>query len=213
MREKLTYVGDFGLKFNEAHNPLIVDNEYTWTDTGKIFFSERNIQFINKLFQDVMIKVYKINVGPQQEFFILEIMHEIFHHYMDMRYLKGTHSVMAALNRNKVKGYEYDPEKKAIDPINIKFDKQQKENTIHRLNKLVIKEMVDVARENIKNFLGYHKRYNEPVHVKKRFTNFAYLPQDYNFNVARKDALVNLKRVKPRMYNDNIPFRSLVPKN
>jgi len=214
---------------DDTKAPSVVHwNDYNYTDTAKLVFANENVRFVNKVFKEIMLKYYNVNVGLQNEHFILEWLHESYYKLLDHNYHKIHTSKNAMIGKSRVRGYEYnyyqDKQRGIFQPLStynegrirqkmkdiIDGNKKRvivgntnKKDLVQIINRMALQEMVRVAKYKIDGWLNYQKMYNLHVSSIVPITSINRKPETEGFNTERKDSIPNGPiRMRPIM---NLP--------
>lgn len=186
-------------------------NDYTYTDSARLVFNKKNVDLVNRAFQEIMKRRYNVNVGKQNELFILEWLHEAYYKTLDENFHRIHSLKNSEIMRNRVRGYEYDyyeDKKRNILPndegrirreirdiINQRRPNirgyERNEDFVKKINSIALNEMIRVAKYKIDGWRNYQKMYNlHPIDVVP-ITSFTIRPESEGLNSERKDSVPN----------------------
>jgi hypothetical protein len=195
------------------------DNSYTHSRFQKIYYSQKNKDFINLSLQKMILEKLNIKISNQNDRFLEERMHEAFHFIFEIHYQEKNVKSSNFLLKFAREGYEFNPddnEKRGI--INkSRYNKEYRnygKNKINnslsdmellkKINDECLRDLYELVSEKILSWKYYNKDYNRTVYEKLYPTTFKDRPEDTGINAQRKPANANLFRVKPDMYKNNI---------
>lgn len=192
--------------------PRTFQSDYTTFKTAKLIFNKKNVDHVNEMLRQAVLKKYNINIGLQQPVFIEEWLHEAYYNRLEENRLLIYNNQNSIINLNKIGEYEYDyfkDENRLI--INSKDDqgriKQNMRNIIKKnakglnqqinlktltnvvedVNARALKLMLDVVDWRLGAYLNYQKMYNlRPIDI-VAVTGWNRRPQTESDNSERKD--------------------------
>lgn len=215
-RGRMGYVGDDGINYSLKNNTQIFDDGYTWSNVGRLFYSPKNIEYLQDTFRRIMITKYGVNPGRQNKYLLMERMHEAYYFVADTHYRQTIVRNGINVGRAALAGWRYEPandEERGVMPTGFtevrnnapaKLESYSMAGILKKLNSITLKDLVKIAREKVLTVLNYHKEYNKTIADKIKYTGFTRQPEPDYFQADRMPAMKNPTRVKPRMFKDSI---------
>lgn len=212
-------VGNFGNEFAETStHARYQDDDFVIGDIGFAFYTPENKQLLQEVFQEAILKNYNYVVGQQDEFALLDQMHEAFWDLHEMMFTRKKVRVNANLQKTSIKGYQWDTtddEKRGIlnptghkSNVSIATDRHDeemtKEEVIKLLNRKALSNMMRIAVEKIETYKNYNKIYNRKVDEILYTGKFWSRPEGEGTNRQRRMPCVEPFRYKPRTYTEDI---------
>lgn len=210
------YVGTFGQDYMETSTQArYLDDDFVMGDTGFVFYTKKNIEYLQAQFQMIFARDYGYNVGRQKEEYIIDQMHEAFWEIHEIMYQRKRVRTNANWQKSAVRGWQFDPkdnEKRGIPKVrpeydrhhNYKADTHSEEITLEKLieilNMKTLDNMIRIAREKIETYKNYNEMYNKPVEVILYYSNFGRRPQGEGTDRRKRLPTQNPMRFKPRTY-------------
>jgi len=199
-------------------------NDYEWTDIGRIFYSEENMERLQNSIKKIVLLKLNVKIPNQSDIFLMEAMHENFHDVFEKKLQKTRTENNSARMFNATREWRYDPSKDEERGIifstrrtttahpkykpNMEHTKKPMtlKQLLHQLNVKTIDYCIPIIEKNIKSKLWFHKFFNMSVYEKRAATGFMTRGGGKGLNFRNKWESMNKRQIPPVTFQDKFPI-------
>jgi len=161
------------------------------------YYHPNNVKHLQEWLRNRFFEKHNINIGMQKPILLMEVMAEVLHDYLEMRYQTNRNVGGANFLRAAMRGNEYTDSTMIPMPTN-NMSLEYDADLLALLNNRTIQKAIPRIYEKIQDAIHYNKMYNMPVYEKIKYTGFTNRPYDEKHRL-RKDPMPILPRVIPEV--------------